>query len=152
MFKLFLKSFFLYFLIVTNVFANQDFNQWLKKFQTKAINSGISEEVVVNIMSTAKFLQKVIEYDRYQPEFYEDTFTYIKKRSSNRKVKEGLKLFKKRKNYRKNWKWLPSWERIITSFNGYRNKFGKYLGKMDIVFLATLSYDKRRSEFLQKNY
>ena len=24
-------------------------------------------------------LPKVIEYDRYQPEFYEDTFTYIKK-------------------------------------------------------------------------
>ena len=30
-------------------------------------------------MSNAKFLPKVIEYDRYQPEFYEDTFTYIKK-------------------------------------------------------------------------
>ena len=30
-------------------------------------------------MSEAKFLPKVIEYDRYQPEFYEDTFTYIKK-------------------------------------------------------------------------
>ena len=30
-------------------------------------------------MSDARFLPKVIEYDRYQPEFYEDTFTYIKK-------------------------------------------------------------------------
>ena len=49
-------------------------------------------------MSEAKFLPKVIEYDRYQPEFYEDTFTYIKKRSSKKK-KEGLKLYKKRKNY-----------------------------------------------------
>ena len=33
-------------------------------------------------MSEAVFIPKVIEYDRYQPEFYEDTFTYIKKRSS----------------------------------------------------------------------
>ena len=48
-------------------------------------------------MSNAKFLPKVIEYDRYQPEFYEDTFTYIKKRSSNRKIKEGLKLYNKEK-------------------------------------------------------
>ena len=123
-----------------------------KKFQTKAIKSGISEKVVLDIMSTARFLPKVIEYDRYQPEFYEDTFTYIKKRSSNRKVKEGLKLFKKEKNYRKNWKWLPSWERII-SFNGYRNKFWQIFRKNGYCFFfSNSSYDKRRSEFLQKNY
>ena len=50
------------------------------------------DEVVTEIMSNAKYLPKVIEYDRYQPEFYEDTYTYIKKRSSSRKIKEGLKL------------------------------------------------------------
>ena len=55
-------------------------------------------------MSEAKFLPKVIEYDRFQPEFYEDTFTYIKKRSSNRKVKEGLKLYKKEKKLLKQLK------------------------------------------------
>ena len=46
-------------------------------------------------MSDAKFLPKVIEYDRYQPEFYEDTKTYIKKRSNQNKVKNGLSLYKK---------------------------------------------------------
>ena len=48
-------------------------------------------------MSDARFLPKVIEYDRFQPEFYEDTFTYIKKRSSKNKVKDGLRLYKKEK-------------------------------------------------------
>ena len=34
---------------------------------------------------------------------------------------------------------------------GIETNFGKYLGKMDIVSsLATLSYDKRRSEFFTK--
>ena len=42
-------------------------------------------------MAGAIFLPKVIEYDRYQPEFYEDTFTYIKKIFKN-KVREGLKV------------------------------------------------------------
>ena len=36
--------------------------------------------------SNTKFLSKVIEYDRYQPEFYEDTFTYIKKRTTKKKL------------------------------------------------------------------
>ncbi len=80
MFKLFTNTLFLYFFFAMNSFANEDFNQWLGKFQEKAISSGISENVVIDIMSNAKFLPKVIEYDRYQPEFYEDTFTYIKKK------------------------------------------------------------------------
>ena len=42
MFKLILKSFFLYFLITNQIFAYNDFGQWLEKFQTKAIKSGIS--------------------------------------------------------------------------------------------------------------
>ena len=45
----------------------------------------------------AEFLPKVIEYDRYQPEFYEDAFIYIKKEPQ--KVKEGLKYIKKKKSY-----------------------------------------------------
>ena len=87
MFKLILKSLILFFFIINYSLANEDFDQWLKKFQTKAVNSGISDTVVEEVMSNAKFLPKVIEYDRYQPEFYEDTFTYIKKRSSSRKLK-----------------------------------------------------------------
>ena len=97
MFKLINCSFFLYLFIFINAFANDDFDKWVSKFQAKAINSGISEKIVNDIMSGAKYLPKVIEYDRYQPEFYEDTFTYIKKRSSNRKIKEGLKLYIKKK-------------------------------------------------------
>ena len=69
MFKFFFKLFFLYLIFSTTLFANQDFNQWLKKFQARAVKSGISENVVIEIMSTAKFLPKVIESDRYQPEF-----------------------------------------------------------------------------------
>ena len=45
-----------------------------------------------------RFLPKVIEYDRYQPEFYEDTNTYINKRTNNKKVKKGLILYSKEKN------------------------------------------------------
>ena len=39
-------------------------------------------KVVDDVMSKAIFLPKVIEYDRFQPEFYENTHTYIKKRTN----------------------------------------------------------------------
>ena len=37
---------------------------------------------------------------------------------------------------------------LLLALMGIETNFGKYLGKMDIISsLATLSYDKRRSEF-----
>tara|TARA_B100001057_G_scaffold165754_1_gene166467 strand:- start:1487 stop:2482 length:996 start_codon:yes stop_codon:yes gene_type:complete len=152
MFKLIFNTVFLYLFLFYNVFANDQFNQWLKEFQIKAISSGISKTVVHDIMSEAKFLPKVIEYDRYQPEFYEDTFTYIKKRSSGRKVKEGIKLYKKEKNKLETIeKDFQVEKELLLALMGIETNFGKYLGKMDIVSsLATLSYDKRRSDFFTK--
>jgi membrane-bound lytic murein transglycosylase B len=149
MFKIILNTFFLYFFIATNSFADEDFQQWLKNFQVKAISSGISDNIVREIMSNAKFLPKVIEYDRYQPEFYEDTYTYIKKRSSMRKIKDGIKLYSKEKSIIETVeKDFQVEKELLLALMGIETNFGKYLGKMDIISsLATLSYDKRRSEF-----
>ena len=95
MFKFIILSIFLNLLITLNAHANVDFSKWVDEFKIKAINSGISKNVVEQVMSEAKFLPNVIKYDRFQPEFYEDTFTYIKKRSSRNKIKQGLDLYKK---------------------------------------------------------
>ena len=139
----------LYFGVFTYASSSEKFDDWLKRFQAKAIKDGISKQVVNEVMSEAKFLPKVIEYDRYQPEFYEDTFTYIKKRTSNRKIKEGLKLFKKEKTVIEAIeKEFQVEKELLLALMGIETNFGKYLGKMDIISsLATLSYDKRRSEF-----
>ena len=152
MHKILILSFLTILLLNFKVNADENFNKWIINFKIKAINSGISEKIVNDVMSNARFLPKVIEYDRFQPEFYEDTFTYIKKRSSKSKVKDGLRLYKKEK---------PIIDKIEIEFNvekelllalmGIETNFGKYLGKMDIVSsLATLSFDKRRSEFFTK--
>ena len=152
MFKLIFSTIFLYISLIGNSFSNEGFDKWLTEFQSKAISSGISEKVVKDIMSNAKFLPKVIEYDRFQPEFYEDTFTYIKKRSSDRKIREGLKLYKKEKKIIEIIeKEFQVEKELLLALMGIETNFGKYLGKMDIVSsLATLSFDKRRSEFFTK--
>ena len=128
---------------------NSEFNLWINDFKKKAISSGISKNIVDDVMSDARFLPKVIEYDRYQPEFYEDTFTYIKKRTNTKKVKKGLALYKKEKLIidKIDKKFLIEKE-LLLALMGIETNFGKYLGKMDIISsLATLSFDKRRSEF-----
>ena len=152
MFRFIIFSFFINFFISQSLYANVDFELWVKNFKIKAINSGISKKIVNEIMSEATFLPKVIKYDRYQPEFYEDTFTYIKKRSSKNKIKEGLKLYKKEKIIiQKIEDEFKVEKELLLALMGIETNFGKYLGKMDIISsLATLSYDKRRSEFFTK--
>ena len=148
--KLIKLIFFFNIFLISEIDAQeQDFSIWLNTFKTKAIKSGISKKVVEDVMSDAKFLPKVIEYDRYQPEFYENTFTYIKKRTSKKKVYDGLKLYKKEKNIIDKIENEYGVEKeLLLALMGIETNFGKYLGKMDIVSsLATLSFDKRRSQF-----
>ena len=131
------------------VLADTNFNEWVLDFKKKAKSEGISSKTVNNIMNKAIFLPKVIQYDRYQPEFYEDTKTYISKRTSSKKVTKGLKF------YNENVDLINSIENkfnvekeLLLSLMGIETNFGTYVGKMDIISsLATLSYDKRRSEF-----
>ena len=81
----------LFFIFGNNVIANEndEFNDWKKKFKLRALQNNITEQTFNLVMSNVRFLPKVIEYDRFQPEFYEDTKTYISKRSSNKKLKKG---------------------------------------------------------------
>ena len=137
--------------IFSNALAeNQEkFLEWKKTFKVKALNEGISESTFSNVMKNAKFLPKVIKYDRYQPEFYEDTITYVSKRTSDKKVKNGIKLYEtNQKIINKIDKKFSVEKELLLALMGIETNFGTYVGKMDIVSsLATLSFDKRRSAF-----
>ena len=133
----------------TYVLANDSFEEWKINFKNYAQEQGISLIILNKLINNSEFLPNVIKYDRYQPEFYEDTKTYISKRTSNKKLTIGNKIYKKnidkinlisnKYNVDKN---------LLLSLMGIETNFGNYLGKMDIISsLATLSFDKRRSDF-----
>jgi len=128
---------------------NSTFSDWLKNFKIYALKQNISESTYDNAMSDVVFLPKVIKYDRFQPEFYEDTQTYISKRTSKQKIKQGLKLHLTNKNFINSIDNKFSVEKsLLLALMGIETNFGTYVGKMDILSsLATLSFDKRRSEF-----
>ena len=135
--------------ISSYVYSEDNFNTWKVNFKKYALEQGISLHTINKIIDKTKFIPDVIKYDRYQPEFYEDTKTYVSKRTSNKKLKIGNKIYtnnnkkidiiSKKYNVDKN---------LLLSLMGIETNFGNYLGKMDIISsLATLSFDKRRSEF-----
>ena len=130
--------------------ANEhSFTEWLKDFKIHALKNNISEDTFDKAMSNIVFLPKVIEYDRFQPEFYEDTKTYITKRTSKQKVKQGTRLYLENKKFINSIDEKFSVEKdLLLALMGIETNFGTYVGKMDILSsLSTLSYDIRRSDF-----
>ena len=133
--------------------ANEkEFSEWLVNFKAYALEKKISEKTFNLAMSDVVFLPKVIKYDRFQPEFYEDTKTYISKRTSKQKVSAGVKLYELNKDFINSIDNKFSVEKeLLLALMGIETNFGTYVGKMDILSsLATLSYDKRRSDFFTK--
>ena len=142
----------LFIIFSSSTLIADDFNDWKIKFKKRAINEGISKSTVNNLIDKTKFLPDVIKYDRYQPEFYEDTKTYISKRTSSKKVKLGKIILNKENNIiNKVSSEYKVDKNLLLALMGIETNFGNYLGKMDIVSsLATLSFDQRRSEFFTK--
>ena len=148
-----------YFIIIFFTFihgtlhANEkEFKEWLVNFKAYALEKKISEKTFNLAMSDVVFLPDVIKYDRFQPEFYEDTKTYISKRTSKQKVSAGIKLYELNKDFINSVDNKFSVEKeLLLALMGIETNFGTYVGKMDILSsLATLSFDQRRSDFFTK--
>ena len=139
-------------LIFNSVFAatsNTDFETWLTSYKKNALKKGISQKTINVAFKNVKFLEQVIKYDRKQPEFFEDTVTYVSKRATDSKAKKAEELLKKNTHlFSEIENKFKVEKEILLALWGIETHFGKHVGKMDIISsLATLSYDKRRRDF-----
>ena len=139
-------------LIFNSVFAvtlDADFETWLTSYKKIALKKGISQKTIDVAFKNVKFLEQVIKYDRKQPEFFEDTVTYVSKRATDSKAKKAEKLLKKNTHlFSEVENKFKVEKEILLALWGIETHFGKHVGKMDIISsLATLSYDKRRRDF-----
>ena len=151
-YKIFIFFIFFKFLTLNSVFGENlenNFDIWLIDYKKFALKKGVSQETINIAFKNVKFLDQVIKYDRKQPEFIEDTITYVNKRANSLRTKNAKKLLLKNKILfdEIESKFFVEKE-ILLALWGIETNFGKHVGKMDIIScLATLSYDKRRSAF-----
>ena len=130
-------------------YSEDNFETWLSKYKKEALTQGISQATLDIAFKNVKFLDQVIKYDRKQPEFFEDTITYVSKRATTSRANTAKKLLNKNKalfiEVENNF-YVE--KEILLALWGIETNFGKHVGKMDIISsLATLSYDKRRRDF-----
>ena len=151
-FKILILLFYFKIVISGSVFAsevNQSFQDWVILYKKDAVTKGVSQQTVDKVFNNVRFIDDVIRYDRKQPEFIEDTNTYVNKRASMLRANKAKSLLKKNFTlFNEVEKKFGVEKEILLALWGIETNFGKYVGKMDIIScLATLSFDKRRSEF-----
>ena len=129
--------------------TNNGFDEWLVEYKKYALSKGVSQDTIDAAFKNVKFLEQVIKYDRKQPEFFEDTITYVSKRANKKRRDNAKKLLNENNElFTLVEKKFKVEKEILLSLWGIETNFGRHVGKMDILSsLATLSYDKRRSEF-----
>jgi len=151
----FYKSFFFLFIVIilsiNSIDSNSEetFDSWLTSYKKFALREGVSKKTIDIVFRNVKYLEQVIVYDRKQPEFFEDTITYVSKRANLARTNKAKKLLKENLNLFNDVENKFSVEKeILLALWGIETNFGKHVGKMDIISsLATLSYDKRRRDF-----
>jgi len=132
--------------------SEADFQKWLQQFKPHAIAAGVSPQTVTQAFSQIHLNYKVLELDRRQPEFTQTFWGYFNRAVTPWRVQQGQKLYQQHRTLldQVTQKYgVPG--RFLIAFWGLETNYGNYTGNTPTIeALATLSFDRRRSKFFQK--
>tara|TARA_R110002074_G_scaffold36595_5_gene99560 strand:+ start:375 stop:1370 length:996 start_codon:yes stop_codon:yes gene_type:complete len=129
-----------------------DWAEWLSEFRAKATAEGISQATLNAALTGLEPVQSILERDRKQPEFSMTFPQYRDKVVTDAKAQRGQQMLTEHAALldRISEKYGVQ-SRFILAIWGIESFYGQYTGKDPVVAsLATLSYDRRRSSFFQK--
>ena len=143
-------------LLSSKSFANDDiqekFQAWLVNLKIELVNDhNFDHSLVEEAFEGVKFNEKVVGYDRSQPEFIRTVGNYLSLAVSKTRIRKGQRLYSELSSLydQINDDYGVRGE-FLTSFWALETNFSNYTGKIDIIeALATLIYDGRRARFFK---
>nr|WP_260579158.1 lytic murein transglycosylase [Halomonas populi] len=126
-----------------------NFSQWLDEFRRHASTQGISEATLASALDGVRYRDRVIELDRYQPEFVRPVWEYLDSATSDTRVNNGReKLEANRQTALEMQQRFGVPAEIIVAIWGIESNYGSNFGDFSTIeALATLAYDGRRRDF-----
>lgn len=126
-----------------------NFNQWLSEFRRYAANQGISEATLASAFDGLRYRERVIELDRYQPEFVRAIWQYLDSAVSTTRITNGQEKYAQHRETAQQMQQrygVPA--EIIVAIWGVESNYGSNFGDFSTLeSLATLAYDGRRRDF-----
>ena len=140
------------FLLPVSSYAKANFHEIVQQVSKEAEQTGISNKVINEFKNKTKFIKRVIELDKSQPEFKLTLDQYLRRvvtptriKKANQKYKENKKLLA---SISKHYGVQP---RFIIALWGIETDFGRLTGGFSVISaLTTLVYDGRRYDYFKK--
>jgi membrane-bound lytic murein transglycosylase B len=118
---------------------------WLKELKQEALQQNISPKTVARTFKNAKFLPRVIELDRAQPEFVSPFLTYLENRVTPTNIEMGREKLKEHEELLMKMEsqyGVP--KEVLVAFWGMETHYGEIQGDFGLPSaLMTLAYDGR---------
>lgn len=132
-----------------NEVSYANFQQWLQDFRQYAAGQGISEATLSSALDNVRYRERVIELDRYQPEFVRPIWEYLDTAVSSTRINNGQeKLAEHRETAQQMQQRFGVPAEIIVAIWGIESNYGSNFGDFSTLeSLATLAYDGRRRDF-----
>lgn len=126
-----------------------NFEAWLAGFRRYAASQGVSERTLTRALDGVRFRAKVIEHDRYQPEFVRPIWQYLDTAVSSTRVNTGReKLEAHRDTAREMERRYGVPAEVIVAIWGIESNYGSHFGDFSTLdSFATLAFEGRRRDF-----
>jgi membrane-bound lytic murein transglycosylase B len=134
------------------VITTEQFDVWKQALSPDMLSQGASEAQVVEIINSLKYIPRVIELDRRQPEGSMTHEEYMTKVIPEWKVKKAREEFKLNKPLLMQAEQSTGVKaRFIVALWGKETNFGNITGNYHVPSaLATLAFEGRRASFFRK--
>lgn len=127
----------------------QRFARWLAEFSHSAREAGIAETTLRAAFDDVRYLPRVIELDRAQPEFTRTTWDYLDRALTPRRIAQGqqmLLLHQREADAAAARHGVPP--AILVAIWGLESSYGANTGDIPTIdALATLGFDGRRADW-----
>lgn len=129
--------------------SDNSFGECITRMKSQARAEGISDSTTHQVLSKARFMPRVIELDRRQPEFTQTFANYFNTRINEERIQRGRELYAKHRallDRIQHESGIPA--QFLVSFWGLETNYGGHFGDWSVIdSLATLACDARRSAF-----
>ena len=135
--------------VADEVEHSQKFARWVAEFSTIARAAGIDEATLQIAFENVRFIPRVIESDRAQPEFTRTVWDYLDGALSTQRIARGQdKLLQLRLEVDTIAARYGVPTEVLVAIWGMESNYGSYVGDIPTIdALATLGFEGRREEW-----
>jgi membrane-bound lytic murein transglycosylase B len=130
----------------------QSFEVWLEDVKAEAAHKGLTGDAVSEALVRARYLDRVLELDRRQPELTQTFWKYIDARITPERVANGQGyLYAYESLLNEVYQRYGVQPRVLVALWGLESDYGRSQGDFEVVSgIATLAFDSRRSSFFRQ--